>query len=107
MGMSNIYVFDGGVAMKDCRIYVFTALFICLTAVKLCFPDVSEQLGWGISRMICCQADYSDTLQAMGRALGRGQLVQVLNDFRRDTVAAMLHSPEKQQPRELSDHEKN
>lgn len=86
--------------MKDCRIYVFTALFICLTAVKLCFPAVSEQLGRGISRMICCQADYSDTLQAMGRALGRGQLVQVLSDLRQDTVAAMLHSPEEQPARQ-------
>lgn len=86
--------------MKDCRIYVFTALFICLTAVKLCFPAVPEQLGRGFSRRICCQADYGDALQAMGRALGRGQLVQVLNDLRQDTIAAMLRSPEEQQRRQ-------
>lgn len=83
--------------MKDCRIYVFTALFICLTAVKLCFPAVPEQLGRDISRMVCCQANYGEALQAMGRALGRGQLVQVLNDLRKDAVAAMLRSPEEQQ----------
>lgn len=68
--------------MKDCKIYVFTALFICLTAVKLCFPTLPAQAGREINRMISCQADYGRVIQAMGRAFGRGQLVQALNDLR-------------------------
>ena len=34
-GMDNIFAFEGGVVVKECRIFIFTALFICLTAVKL------------------------------------------------------------------------
>lgn len=86
--------------MKDCRIYVFTALFICLSAAKLCFPAVPEQLGQSINRMICCQADYGAVLQAMGRALGQGQPVQVLNALRQDAVTAMLRAPEEKQPQQ-------
>lgn len=67
--------------MKDCRIYILTALFLCLTAVKFCFPVLPARIGREMSRMICCQADYAGALQAMGRAIGRGQLVQTLNDL--------------------------
>lgn len=67
--------------MKDCRIYIFTALFLCLTAVKFCFPAISTRMGQEVSRMICCQADYTAALQTMGRAIGQGQLVQALNEL--------------------------
>ena len=85
--MGNIFAFEGGVVVKECRIFIFTALFICLTAVKLCFPAVPAQAVREISRVICGQADYGEAIQAMGRAIGRGELVQVLNDLRPGTGA--------------------
>lgn len=77
----HIYVFDGGETMKDCRLYIFTALFLCLTAVKLCFPAIPERASREIGRMICCEADYGEAIQAMGRALSRGELVQTLHEL--------------------------
>lgn len=76
--------------MKECRIFIFTALFICLTAVKLCFPAVPAQAVRGISRVICGQADYGEAIQTMGRAFGRGELVQVLNDLRPGTGGELI-----------------
>ena len=76
--------------MRECRIFIFTALFICLTAVRLCFPAVPAQIAREISRVICGQADYGESIQAMGRALGRGELVQVLNDLRPGTGGELI-----------------
>ena len=89
-GMDNIFAFEGGVAVKECRIFIFTALFICLTAVRLCFPAVPAQIAREISRVICGQADYGEAIQAMGRAIGRGELVQVLNDLRPGTGGELI-----------------
>ena len=76
--------------MRECRIFIFTALFICLTAVRLCFPAVPAQIAREISRVICGQADYGEEIQAMGRAIGRGELVQVLNDLRPGTGGELI-----------------
>ena len=75
--------------MKDCRLYIFTALFFCLTAVKLCFPAVSEQAGDKLRQMICFRADYGEAIQAMGRALGQGELAEAISQLREDTVSAL------------------
>ena len=76
--------------MRECRIFIFTALFICLTAVRLCFPAVPAQIAREISRVICGQADYGEAIQAMGWAIGRGQLVQALNDLRPSTGGELI-----------------
>ena len=89
-GISNIFAFEGGVVVRECRIFIFTALFICLTAVRLCFPAVPAQIAREISRVICGQADYGEAIQAMGRAIGRGELVQALNDLRSGTGVELI-----------------
>ena len=89
-GMDNILAFEGGVVVKECRIFIFTALFICLTAVKLCFPAIPAQAVREIGRVICGQADYGEAIQAMGWAIGRGQLVQALNDLRPSTGGELI-----------------
>lgn len=76
--------------MKDCRIYIFSAVFICLTAVKLCFPAVPTLLGQAVSKAICCQAEYGEAIQAVGRSFGRGQLVQALNDLRTHSSEGLI-----------------
>ena len=76
--------------MRECRIFIFTALFICLTAVRLCFPAVPAQIAREISRVICGQSDYGEAIQAMGRAIGRGELVQALNDLRSGTGVELI-----------------
>ena len=88
--IGNIFAFEGGVVVKECRIFIFTALFICLTAVKLCFPAIPAQAVREIGRVICGQADYGEAIQAMGRAIGRGELVQVLNDLRPGTGGELI-----------------
>ena len=96
-GMINIFAFEGGVLVRECRIFIFTALFICLTAVKLCFPAVPAQVVREISRVICGQADYGEAIQAMGRTIGRGELVQVLNDLRSGTGGELISALGKDQ----------
>ena len=86
--------------MKECRIFIFTALFICLTAVKLCFPAVPAQAVREISRVICGQADYGEAIQAMGRAIGRGELVHVLNDLRSGTGGELISALGQDQDRQ-------
>lgn len=76
--------------MKDCRLYIFTALFLCLTAVKLCFPAIPERVSREIGRMLCCEADYGAAIQAMGRALGRGDLVQTLQELRQSSGEGLV-----------------
>ena len=71
-GMDNIFAFEGGVVVKECRIFIFTALFICLTAVKLCFPAIPAQ-----------------AVREIGRVIG-GQLVQALNDLRPGTGGELI-----------------
>ena len=99
-GMDNIFAFEGGVVVKECRIFIFTALFICLTAVKLCFPAIPAQAVREISRVICGQADYGEAIQAMGRAFGRGELVQVLNDLRPGTGGELISALGQDQDRQ-------
>ena len=99
-GMDNIFAFEGGVVVKECRIFIFTALFICLTAVKLCFPAVPAQAVREIGRVICCQVDYGEAIQAMGRAIGRGELVQVLNDLRSGTGGELISALGQDQDRQ-------
>ena len=99
-GMGNIFAFEGGVVVRECRIFIFTALFICLTAVKLCFPAVPAQVGQELSRVICGQADYGEAVQAMGRAIGRGKLVQVLNDLRPGTGGELISALGQDQERQ-------
>ena len=99
-GMDNIFAFEGGVVVKECRIFIFTALFICLTAVRLCFPAVPAQAVREIGRVICCQVDYGEAIQAMGRAIGRGELVQVLNDLRSGTGGELISALGQDQDRQ-------
>ena len=99
-GMGNIFAFEGGVVVRECRIYIFTALFLCLTAVNLCLPPVPAQAAREISRVICGQADYGEAVQAMGRAIGRGELVQVLNDLRPGTGEGLISALGKAQERQ-------
>ena len=86
--------------MKECRIFIFTALFICLTAVKLCFPAIPAQAVREIGRVICGQADYGEAIQAMGRAIGRGELVQALNDLRPGTGEGLISALGQEQERQ-------
>ena len=99
-GMDNILAFEGGVVVKECRIFIFTALFICLTAVKLCFPAIPAQAVREIGRVICGQADYGEAIQTMGRAFGRGELVQVLNDLRPGTDEGLICALGQEQDRQ-------
>ena len=102
-GMDNIFAFEGGVVVKESRIFIFTALFICLTAVKLCFPAIPAQAVREIGRVICGQADYGEAIQAMGRAIGRGELVQVLNDLRSGTGGELISALGQEQELQTED----
>lgn len=60
--------------MQEYKIYLASAAFICLTAVKLCFPTIPAQLRQEALDILCSGTDYGSAIQAMGRSLSRGQL---------------------------------
>lgn len=68
--------------MQENKIYLACAAFICLSAVKLCFPSVPAQLREEAGNLLFSNTDFSAAIQAMGRSLSHGdledQLVQVL-----------------------------
>lgn len=64
--------------MREYKIYICSAVFVCLTAVKLCFPDSSAQLRERVCKLISQEANYAEMIQAMGSSLGRGQLREEL-----------------------------
>ncbi len=68
--------------MREYKIYLASALFICLSAVKLCFPQIPAQLRRETAEILCSEKDYGATVQALGRSLAQGRLedrlVQVL-----------------------------
>ena len=64
--------------MREYKIYICSAVFVCLTAVKLCFPESSAQLRERVCKLISQEANYAEMIQAMGSSLGRGQLREEL-----------------------------
>lgn len=64
--------------MREYKIYICSAVFVCLTAVKLCFPDSSAQLRERVCKLISQEANYAEMIQAMGSSLSRGQLREEL-----------------------------
>lgn len=60
--------------MQEYKIYLASAAFVCLTAVKLCFPGIPAQLRQSAMDILCSSTDYGSAIQAMGRSLSRGQL---------------------------------
>ncbi len=60
--------------MREYKIYLASALFICLSAVKLCFPQIPAQLRQEAVDILCSGNDYSGAIQAIGRSLSCGQL---------------------------------
>ena len=60
--------------MREYKIYLASALFICLSAVKLCFPQFPAQLRRETAEILCSEKDYGATVQALGRSLAQGRL---------------------------------
>ena len=75
---TGIYMISGGGAMRECKVYLASALFICLTAVKLCFPSVPDRLRRQGAELLCSGTDYGKAIQAIGRSLAQGQLEEQL-----------------------------
>ena len=64
--------------MREFKVYLASALFICLTAVKLCFPQLPSQLRRQVGDLLFSGRDYGQTIQAMGRSLAQGKLEEQL-----------------------------
>jgi hypothetical protein len=65
--------------VKDCKLYICTALFICITAVKLCFPESTGEIRSRVKAMLSRNVDYTELMQTMGRSMGgKEAMVQAL-----------------------------
>lgn len=65
--------------MKDCKLYICTALFICITAVKLCFPESTGAIRSRVKAMLSRNVDYTELVETMGWSIGhKDSMVQAL-----------------------------
>ncbi|MBR0039936.1 MAG: hypothetical protein IJP64_00995 [Oscillospiraceae bacterium] len=64
--------------MDRIRLYVASALFVLLTAVKLLFPAQMDLLRQGAERLAGTDRDYSATVSAIGRGLSDRELGEKL-----------------------------
>lgn len=64
--------------MDRIRLYVASALFVLLTAVKLLFPAQMDLLRQGAERLAGTDRDYSAAVSAIGRGLSDRELGEKL-----------------------------
>ena len=64
--------------MDRIRLYVASALFILLTAVKLLFPAQMDLLRQGAARLAGTDRDYTAAVTAIGRGLSDRELGEKL-----------------------------
>lgn len=68
----------GGEKMSRAKVCFFSLLFLTLTALKLLFPDLTQDMRaelWGAAQ---CDMDYTETLTAMGRCFAEGEAADKL-----------------------------
>lgn len=70
--------------MDKIRIYIASALFILLTAVKLLFPAQMETLRQQAQRLSATDRDYKAAVTALGRGLSDRELGEKLIAVFRD-----------------------
>lgn len=84
--------------MKGFAVCVLTAALVCAGAVKHCFPQQREEILTGLSELIYGGQGCVQTVEALGRSLGRGQLreelVQVLGISEEELLPAMAKGDE-------------
>lgn len=59
--------------MQELKLYFISAAFVCLTVLKLCFPGLPGQLKEELYRLMGCQVDYGQMIQALGRSAATGE----------------------------------
>ena len=70
--------------MNRIRLYIASALFILLTALKLLFPAQMDVLRRGAERLAGTDRDYTATVAAIGRGLSDRELGEKLVAVWRD-----------------------
>lgn len=64
--------------MDKIRVYIASALFILLTAIKLLFPAQMDTLRRGALRLAASDRDYTAAVTALGRGLSDRELGEKL-----------------------------
>ena len=70
--------------MERIRLYIASALFILLTAIKLLFPAQMDVLRRGAERIAGTDRDYTATVATIGRGLSDRELGEKLVAVWRD-----------------------
>ena len=70
--------------MDRIRLYIASALFVLLTALKLLFPVQMDVLRQGAERLAGTERDYTATVAAIGRGLSDRELGEKLVAVWRD-----------------------
>lgn len=82
--------------MSRLKAFIFAMIFAALTVLKITCPTITDELRTRLWSAAECEADYSETLTAMGRRFSKGgaaeELISALGLFSQERIPAATES---------------
>lgn len=69
--------------MKDLKLYISAGIFIALTAIKMLFPSLSDEIRDGITDVLCMEDEQTQAIIALGSELTKEDIINAF-DFTKD-----------------------
>lgn len=68
--------------MKELKLYISAGIFIALTAVKMLFPQISDEIRDGISEALKMESDQTQAIIALGSSLTKENIIKAFDFLR-------------------------
>ena len=62
--------------MKELKLYISAGIFIALTAVKMLFPQISDEIRDGISEALKMESEQTQAIVALGSSLTKEDIIK-------------------------------
>lgn len=82
----------GGERLKHTKLYICSAVFIILTAIKLTSPELSENISHEIKAAFEDEMEDTDTLLAIGSSLTSGSFFEAFFENEDDVIEVDVHT---------------
>ena len=69
-------------AMKELKLYISAGIFIALTAVKMLFPQISDEMRDGISEALKMESEQTQAIIALGSSLTKEDIIKAFDFLR-------------------------
>lgn len=68
--------------MKELKLYISAGIFIALTAVKMLFPQISDEMRDGISEALKMESEQTQAIIALGSSLTKEDIIKAFDFLR-------------------------